>query len=101
MPDLEPGCSAWVDHPARGAGESATSYSSPRRKPLSDSQIFGDICAHFDGVEAVETMTHDEGSRLSIVSGPPAETGDDPAREGERAFAMGIFLAIGATFQAL
>src|SRR5204862_7704799 len=90
--------------PAKAGIHSSTSrplVSGSRLSPLSDSQIFGDICAHFDGVEAVETMTHDEGSRLSIVYGPPAETGDDPAREGDRAFAMGIVLALGATFKAL
>ena len=42
-----------------------------------------------------------EGQGDPFDEGTSAETGDDPAREGERASAMGIFLAIGATFQAL
>src|SRR5262249_51837371 len=72
-----------------------------RRKPLSDSQIFGDLGADFYRVEAVEPMTHDSRPGLSVIAGPSAEASDDPASEGERAFGMRVLLALGSPFQAL
>ena len=62
---------------------------SPRRKPLSDSHIFGHLSAEFDGMEAIETIAHDLGARLSVIAGPAAEPGNHPGREGEIVARMG------------
>ena len=53
----------------------------------------------FDGVELYEALQDDDGSWLSVVSGPTAEAGEDPSGVGERACWVWIFLSLGFAFE--
>src|SRR5216683_1047237 len=65
---------------------------SPRLR-LSDSHILKpQRGAIFDALEVVETLAHDSRAWLSVVSGPPAETTNDPGRKGERTSGVRVFL---------
>src|SRR5436190_15079609 len=56
--------------------------------------------AVFDALEVVETATDDLWAGLSVVAGPAAETSDHPCAEGQRAFRMGVLLALGGALEA-
>src|SRR5713226_2341404 len=53
----------------------------------------------FDDSELCETDAHDLGTRLAVVAGPAAETGDDPRGKGQTAFGVRIALACGLAFE--
>src|ERR1019366_4124512 len=55
--------------------------------------------AVFDALEVVETSAHDAGAWLAVVAGPAAEAADDPSRESERAFGVGVLLTRGFAFE--
>src|SRR5262249_42375815 len=66
----------------------------PPRRRLSDSHIVELQCgAKLDALEVIQAPAHDLGAGLAIIACPPAEASDDPGREGEGTFGMGIFLA--------
>src|SRR6266851_2772132 len=70
------------------------------RKRLSDSHILKpQRGAIFDALEVVETLAHDSRAWLSVVSGPPAETTNDPGRKGERTSGVRVFLPFCLAFE--
>src|SRR6266481_4171339 len=50
-------------------------------------------------MEVVETLAHDSRAWFPVVSGPPAETTDDPAGEGKRASGVRVFLPFCLAFE--
>src|SRR5258706_10375672 len=67
---------------------------------LSDSHILKpQRGAIFDALEVVETLAHDSRARFSVITGPPAETTDDPAREGERVSGVWVLLPFCFAFE--
>src|SRR3954451_22346787 len=93
----------------RPAARVAVSYQRPGRAAsagvppaspsgLRDSHIEGEAErreAAFDGLELEPSFEHDDGSWLAVVAGPAAKARADPAGEGERAFRVGVLLALG------
>src|SRR6266852_1142731 len=80
--------------------EAARTTSPSPRLRLSDSHILKpQRGAIFDALEVVETLAHDSRAWLSVVSGPPAETTNDPGRKGERTSGVRVFLPFCLAFE--
>src|SRR3989440_8259366 len=76
-----------------------SSQPSPRKERLSDSHIFQPECgAVFDALEVVETLAHHSRAWFSVVSGPAAETTNDPTCKGKRASGVRVFLPLCLAF---
>src|SRR5437879_7086366 len=94
--------------PQAGEGVLAVAWKEwlPQRKcipspalALSDSHIFQPECgAVFDALEVVETLAHHSRAWFSVVSGPAAETTNDPTCKGKRASGVRVFLPLCLAF---